>query len=196
MHYFQHVMFRRALTVGGRRGFTFVEILIVLLVLGVIAAVGLPALNSSVEDTRLASAVDEIVTAYDYAQMTATASGSSTRVTFDSTRDLIVVQHYRSSADFGLGALAEGAVETGAYVIMERPQRRGVDYSIDLDGESRFGGVQIVAADFGGAEAVTFDEFGTPSSGGSVTLALNDRQQVVSFALGFTKIEVGEIDIK
>jgi len=189
-------MFRRALTVGGRRGFTFVEILIVLLVLGVIAAVGLPALNSSVEDTRLASAVDEIVTAYDYAQMTATASGSSTRVTFDSTRDLIVVQHYRSSADFGLGALAEGAVETGAYVIMERPQRRGVDYSIDLDGESRFGGVQIVAADFGGAEAVTFDEFGTPSSGGSVTLALNDRQQVVSFALGFTKIEVGEIDIK
>ena len=45
-------------------GFTILEVLIVLIVLGIVAALGLPVLASSLDHARLNAAASEIMTAF------------------------------------------------------------------------------------------------------------------------------------
>ena len=75
-------------------GFTFVEILIVLLIVGVMAMVALPSMNSSVDDSRLSSATREVVAALEFAQLTAMTSGRECRVTIDDVGETILVEHF------------------------------------------------------------------------------------------------------
>ena len=65
------------------RGFTLLELLIVVLVLGILAGLAFPVLVTSVTDARLRGAVSEVATALRYAKASAMNTGRRCRVVFD-----------------------------------------------------------------------------------------------------------------
>ena len=161
-------------------GFTFIETLIVFLLLGIVTMLALPSLNGAVNDYRLAGAAGEVVTALEFAQMTAISTGRQPRVTIDDATDTILVAQRTIVADFTQDILSETDVEGGAYAAMDNPLNRGTDYTINLSNEDRFTGVDITGVDFSGGNSVIFDTLGAPSSGGTVTLTCGSLQVVVT----------------
>jgi prepilin-type N-terminal cleavage/methylation domain-containing protein len=163
-------------------GFTFVEVLLVAVVLGIVAALGLPTLTSSLNETRLSAAAGEIITALEFAQLTAATTGRQTRVTIDAAGDTILVEQLTFSQDILTGGaiLAEAVVENGTLAPMQYPMKRGTDYNISLVNESRFDGVDITVSAFGSKNWVIYNTRGTPLSGGAVTLACGSRQVQVT----------------
>ena len=163
-------------------GFTFIETLIVFLLLGIVTMVAWPTVNGVMNDSRLSGAVQEVVTALEFAQMTAMSAGRLTRVVIGAPQDRIAVRHYESPADlFGGGVeLVDTDVETGTYEFIDNPLNKGTDYEIIFPDINRFRGVDITASDFNKGDAVHFDTLGAPSKGGSATLALGTRQVVVN----------------
>jgi prepilin-type N-terminal cleavage/methylation domain-containing protein len=177
-----------------RHGFSLVEVAIVLVIISIVAVAGVPLVGPLVSQAKLAGAVDEVVTALEYAQLMAITSGRTTLVVIGAPQDRIAVRQYEVSADlFGGGdQLAEGSVESGTYDFMQYPLKRGSDYEILFNNEDRFAGVDITASDFNQGSAVHFDALGSPSHGGTVTLALGNRQMVVTLN-GFTgKVTVSD----
>ncbi len=140
--------------------------------MSIVVMLGWPSLNAALGDYRLSGAAQEMVTALEFAQLSAT-SGTQTRVTIDAGADTILVEQFASTADlFGGGdELNENDVEGGAFTPMGNPMNKGTDYNITLSSQDRYPGVDITAVDFGGNNYVTFDALGSPSSGGTATLA-------------------------
>jgi prepilin-type N-terminal cleavage/methylation domain len=163
-------------------GFTLVEILIVVMVMGILATISLPAINSTLQGSRLRGAAYEVVTALEYAQLTAMTSGRGTRVVIGDNQESIGVRQYTSNADFFTGGdeLAENDVESGTYVLMPYPTKKGINYPITLTDENRFQGVDITVSDFNAGSQVDFNAQGAPSKGGTATLALGGDQIVVT----------------
>ena len=169
------------------------EMLIVLMILGIVTMMGLPALNTSMGDSRPTGAAQEVVNALEFAQLRATA-GAQTRVVIGDPANRIAVRQYQASADlFGGGdTLAAAAVEAGTYIFVEYPANKGIDYKIDFANQSRFKGVDITASDFNVGNPVLFNNLGTPSKGGTVTLALGNRQMVVTLDAVVGKVTVSD----
>lgn len=163
---------------GYHNGFTLVEVLIVVFILGIVAILALPTLQSAVAESKLAGASSEIVVALEYAQMVAMMSGEQTRVTIDATNDTVLVERSEISGDI-MGAdteLPENDIDSEAFVTVAHPASRGKDYNIVLAEENRFEGVDLVTATFGAGNSVTFDALGIPSDGGTVVLSLGSTQ--------------------
>jgi type II secretion system protein H len=163
-------------------GFTFVELLIVLLLLGITTLLAWPTLDSAVGDSRLSGAAEEIVNALQYGQLIAMTSGQKTKVFIGPTDGRIVVRQYKANADlFGGGdQLVAVDVETGSYELVQYPLRKGTNYNFCLKDDDRFKGVEISTSDFPADDPLYFDTLGAPSKGGSATLALGARQMVVT----------------
>ncbi len=163
---------------GLHDGFTLVEALIIVFILGIVTALAIPTLQSGLAESKLAGASSEITVALEYAQLVAMTSGEETRVTIDAANDTILVERYEISGDI-MGAateIAENDIESGAFATVAHPASRGKDYNIIFADEDRFDGVDIVSATFGGGQTVTFDTMGIPSNGGTVTLSLGSNQ--------------------
>ena len=175
-------------------GFTLLETLIVLLVLGIVAMVSLPALNGALEDSHLSSAASEVVNALEFAQLNALSSGSKTRVTIDSGTDTILVEQFMPPVGL-LGSepqLNESDVEGGTFVVMGNPLNRGTDYNISFTGANRFTGADITSVAFGADNSVVFDPQGSPSNGGTVSLTVGNRQVVVNLDSQSGKVSLTE----
>ena len=164
------------------KGFTFIEILIFMLILGIIATQALPSIQSGLEVSKISEAASEIIVALQYAQLSAMTTGAESRVTIDPTADTILLERFKITGDiFSGGAeMPENDIDSGAFVNMAHPTNRGVDYSIGFADEDRFYGVDITAVDFGGNNFVTFDALGLPSEGGTVTVSLGSHQTTLT----------------
>jgi len=159
-------------------GFTLVEALIIVFILGIVVTLAIPTLQSGVAESKLAGASGEITVALEYAQLVAMTSGGQTRVTVDAANDTILVERFEITGDI-TGAeteIAENDIDSGAFATVAHPASRGKDYNIVFADEDRFDGVDIVSATFGGGQTVTFDAMGVPSNGGTVTLSLGGNQ--------------------
>ena len=167
---------------GIMRGFTFLEVVIVVSILGILAMLGMSALTAAVDDTRLSGAADEIATALEFAKLTAVGTGRQTRVVFDKNAESIEVEQFETGIDL-MGSeteLAEAVIEGGAFSPMDHPLKRGDNYLIDFSSENRFKGVDLIEALFNSTNIAAFDSRGHPSAGGSVTVGVGDRQVVLT----------------
>ncbi len=169
---------------SSNNGFTLIEIMIVMLIMAIMAMIGLPALSSALAEIRLSGTAGEIVTALEYAQVTAMCSGTKTRVTIDDAADTILVERYQISGDIMSGAteIPEIDIDSGSFVTMAHPLKRGEIFSISLSSEDRFKDVDISSSTFGAGNSVSFDTLGAPSEGGTVTLVFGtgSRQATVT----------------
>ena len=163
-------------------GFTLVETLIIMFILGIVVTLAIPTLQSGVAESKLAGASGEITVALEYAQLVAMTSGNQTRVTIDAANNTILVERYEISGDIMGTAteIAENDIDSGAFATVPHPASRGKDYNIIFADEDRFDGVNIVSATFGGGQTVTFDAMGVPSNGGTVTLSLGSEQVILT----------------
>jgi hypothetical protein len=137
-------------------------------------------MHSALVEFRLSAAAEEIITAVEYAQASAVASGGRTRVSFDVASDKVLVERAVRVSPFGSFEDAElnaATVETTTFVAMENPWNRGSDYVLSSASLAWFESVDIASADFEGDTRVVFDAWGTPSSGGTVNLA-SERKSV------------------
>lgn len=188
------------LSVGGMKknklisGFTMAEMMIVVLIMGIITLVVLPALTSSLDHSRLKGAASEVANALQYAQLSAMDSGLQTQVIIAPNIDQIDVRQYKISANLSSGGnqLVAGNVESGTYELMEYPLKKGSDYQIQFPNENRFRGIDITASDFDQLNPVDFNTLGVPSHGGTATIVLGNHRMVVALDGLTGKISVSE----
>jgi Tfp pilus assembly protein FimT len=170
------------------------EALIILCILGIVATLAVPSLQSGLRESKLGGAAEETMLALEYAQLQAMMTGEEIRVTVDDAADTVLVEQFEIQGDlFGGGnQLSEADVETGSFVTMPHPSSKGKDYLIVLADEDRFQGVDIVNATFGADNFVTYGALGVPSDGGSVTLALGSKQIVLTVNSSTGKVTSSE----
>ncbi|MFH1490278.1 MAG: GspH/FimT family pseudopilin [Pseudomonadota bacterium] len=165
-----------------KKGFTLVEILIVVLVMGIVTMMCLPLLQAALRDSRISGAASEIVTALQFAQATAMSAGGLMRITVNAVNDTILVEKFKPGVNL-LGTettLNAGDVEGGSYAAVGHPYSKGADYLITFSAEDRFQGVDISSSLFGANDFVIFDALGAPSAGGTVTLSAGSRTLTIS----------------
>lgn len=127
-----------------RGGFTLVELTVVLLIIGAIAGLALPAYGSAAARYRLQSAVHQLTNDLDRSVAYARASGTPVTVQFDTGN------------------------HTVTFVGMPAGTVGGPDLVLDLDSGAM--DAEISSATFGAGTEYTISGFGIPSEGGTVTL--------------------------
>ncbi|MFN0132185.1 MAG: Tfp pilus assembly protein FimT/FimU [Phycisphaerales bacterium] len=142
-------------------GFSLVELLITLAVLGIISAIVAPRYASSMERYRAGAAVRRVMADLVLAQSAARAASATRRVVFDV-----------NNAEYVIEGVAAADALPG--------QPRGTSTRVHLGGEPYRAAIKT--ADFGGDDFVAFDGFGRPLQGGTVVVKAGGRHVTISVA--------------
>ena len=135
---------------GPGSGFTVVEIVIVLMIISIAALAAVPMMSSA-SSVQIRSASSMIAADLEYAKSMAISRGQHYSVVFDQNADSYWIE------------------DQGGTVI-EHPVKKGFDYLVDFQSDTRLSRVDITGANFGGNPDVEFDSLGSPDSGGAVLL--------------------------
>jgi prepilin-type N-terminal cleavage/methylation domain-containing protein len=145
------------------RGFTLIEILIVIVILAIAAMTAIPMMGSAAS-VQIRSAGNMIAADLEYAKSLAISRGQSFWVVFDEGADSYSI---------------EGLDAVGNRITISHPVKKGFNYVIDFKNEG-LGRVDITDADFDGASQVQFDYLGSPDNGGTVRLQAGAMSATVS----------------
>ena len=133
-----------------RRGFTVIEILIVLVILTIAALTAVPMLSSA-SSVQIRSAASMIAADLEYAKSMAISRGQNYSVRFDQNADSYQLEDQDNN-------------------VIQHPVKKGFDYIVDFQSDTRLNRVDITGASFSGNPDVEFDSMGSPQSGGTVSL--------------------------
>jgi prepilin-type N-terminal cleavage/methylation domain-containing protein len=109
-------------------GFSLIELLIVISIMGVLAAMAIPSLNASLHD-QLQSAAQIVASDLSYGGSLAVANGSNYRFTFDLPNNRYILEHTG----------ANGALATLPRTPFRSPQDPPTQHIFDLDELPRIG---------------------------------------------------------
>lgn len=158
------------------RGFTFVEILIVLVIVSIVALLAIPVVSSE-GGMQVRSAANLIAADLEFAKNKAIGTGERFSVVFD-----VANESY--------------AIKDRAGNTMTHPVKKGFDYVVNLRDEG-LDRVDIVAVYFDGTSEIGFDYLGTPYNGagnplntGGIGLKAGDATMTITVdpATGFISI--------
>ena len=158
-------------------GFTAIEVVIVILVLGTLSALAAPLLNSALVEARLGATTTEITAAIEYAQMTAMNTGRPCRVTVDANTETLRVEQrvYPDAAlllDPTQVEIEAATVDVEeAYSDLDNPNHPGNAYAVNL-GRSV---VEVSKSSMGVDQPLLFSEVGKPSTSADVVLVSGGR---------------------
>jgi type II secretion system protein H len=152
------------------KGFTMVELAMLLAIIAVMAAVAIPVLTSSMRSTQLSSDARKIASAMSYARMTAAAQMTRYQLSFDINNNRWSLLKYdRASDTFKLeqavNELSLGIANSGI----------GFTGEIDKTPPETF--------DSSSSQNITFGPRGVPDSPGIIYLSNNDADYAVSVTL-------------
>jgi len=149
---------------GGRAGFTLIEILIVIVIMGMVAAFAIPRLN--LEGYRVNSAVRAVTASLTYAQRLAVSLQSDVRVSFDLANRRIRVHEDTNNDGVIAGTERVTYTNLGEGVTFGLGAAPPVTYTNGVAGTATF---NIVGTQ-GGLPMVVFRRDGTASETGGFYL--------------------------
>jgi len=153
-------------------GFTFLEMMVVLLILGIILATAVPAMNNSLNERKLEGAAEEVSTAIRYVQsLSIQNQGTIYGVMFDSNGNFF--RCYDKS--------------TGNTILHPIDK---MNYEVDFNKKKHLRRVDITAVDFGGNPFVEFDARGKASAIGGVVLDYAGLQKGVAIVSPYQPVIV------
>jgi prepilin-type N-terminal cleavage/methylation domain-containing protein len=147
-------------------GFTFLELVIVILILGIITMMALPAMNDFFTEEALNGAADAVVAAIYYARSAAITTNADHGVVFSSTSNSFRVMR------------ALGTPSEESYVTVEHPAAKR-DYEVSFDDGPIGKGVDLCSAQFGETSYVRFNNLGTPLVTGFVLLEYGGKSRTI-----------------
>jgi len=140
------------------RGFTLIELIAVIVIIAIAAMLAIP-MFSSAAGIQIRAAADMIAADLEYAKSMAISRQKTYTVIFDESAESYRIED-----------------ETG---IISHPVTHK-DYTVNFKTDGRVNKVNIVDADFGSSEQVSFTYLGSPDSGGSVTLSADTKTMTIT----------------
>jgi len=132
-------------------GFSLVELVLIISIIGIIVAIATPKMDDIIDDVKAKAVSERLIEDISFVRNMAISQHDTTW--------LIVNQ---AQNQYGLWVGPSGSRE-----LIPDPHNGS---SIVLDLDSAYAGVTISSANFGGSSEVSFNWWGTPSSGGTVVL--------------------------
>ncbi|MBI2432720.1 MAG: GspH/FimT family pseudopilin [Candidatus Hydrogenedentes bacterium] len=169
-------------------GFTLLELVITLLILGIVAAMAVPLLASSLNESKLDGATSAVTTALEYARLKAMSNGRNFQVVFDTTNEDLTVEEYQYDHLSQLQNPSQTQLQ-GDWVDFASSYGNAPDpldpdslndYIVSFKTEQAYLGTDLLSASFGGSDTITFDTVGTPSAGGTAVVQLGGLQRTIT----------------
>lgn len=151
------------------RGFSLVELVIVLAIMGVLAAVALPRFAARSADRRLESAARRVLADIALAQSAARAASTARSIRFDTSA--------RAYSIASLTAL----------------DRDATTYRVDLSDQPY--ALTSLAVDISGGTSLDIDAFGQVALGGTITLSEGGRSIVIAVAGGTGALSIAGLSL-
>ena len=153
-------------------GFTMVEIIIVVVIIAIAAMAAVPMMSSAAS-FQIRSAANMIAADMEYAKSMAISRGENFSVVFDEITDSYQIED-----------------QVGA--VIQHPVKKGFNYVVDFQNDSRLSKVDITNANFKAAKSVTFECLGSPIDGGTVTLQADGTTKTITVepVTGFISITI------
>jgi prepilin-type N-terminal cleavage/methylation domain-containing protein len=126
-------------------GFTLIEILIVVVIIAIAAMIVVPMMSSAAS-LQIRAAANMVAADLEYAKSLAISRGQYISVVFDKT-----IESYQ--------------IEDQNGDVVPHPVKKGFNYIVDFQNDSRLDRVDIVNADFDTTNEVKFDYLGSPFNG-------------------------------
>jgi prepilin-type N-terminal cleavage/methylation domain-containing protein len=156
---------------GTKRGFTIIEIVIVVVIISIAALVAVPMMSSAAS-LQIRSAANMIAADLEYARSMAISRGQNFSVEFD-----VNTEQYR--------------IKDQAGNVISHPVKKGFNYEIDFQNDSRLSKVDIANVDFNMTASVQFECLGSPDNGGVVIIQAGGATKtiIVEPVTGFISIQ-------
>jgi len=152
-------------------GFTMVEVMIVLLLLGIVSAVAVPALNNTLDEIKLDGAAREIVAAIQYAQSLAIKEGEVHGV------------HFEISPSNAFRCFKKVPGDIVLHPTDIKP------FQIDFKAEGHLQGLDIISSTLP-MHRVSFNNLGEASSAGTIVLGYAGIQKTINVTVPLGKVMV------
>ena len=133
-------------------GFTFIELLVVTMILGIIAAVGILQSSNNMGGFSDRISMDQLISDINYAQTSAIARRETVSMVFNINSDSYSVY---------LGSISEEN--------KFKSFPNGLDGVVEMN-DLQLGGVDLTSADFSSSSTLQFLPSGSPAAGGTIVL--------------------------